>query len=208
MPELTFHRGRPAKTPPAMACMYCGLTATHAAERRVRNPKRDPAPAASGDDLPTFGDDPVSGVLAVLWLGLWLCLAVPAAVLWLYRTAQDWAAPALDPPYTVVTITTCDDHRWSGLRRTLAVWGCLAAVGLVLGWYAWFELVAHPDEPTVWWSVTAAVLTAIVGLTAAPVVAALGVRVKDRRRDSVTLDGVCAGYFDRVGLPLPRRKAS
>lgn len=206
MPELTFHRLRPAATPP-MVCMYCGQPATHADERWVPNP-RDPKGRAAGGgaDVPTVsGDDPVSGVIGLLLLPLavWELVAAVARVC---RTPKANPAvatkppPPLDPPSTRVVITACHRHRRFRRRFVWAGLAGLVAVGLL--WAA--ALGTGADAPAFGTLIGLALVSTVAG----PILLSFwyslaGPVIVDRvTQDTAVLDRVRQPYFDATGIPV------
>lgn len=196
VPELTFRRGAPA--PVKMACVYCGAPAVHTRERRVTNPRLDPPARGSGSgsstDFPK-GDDPISGCIALVLLplvlyGLWTDLRTD----WRHRTACR-AAPPLDPPHTLVTVTTCARHRNYGRRFAWSIFVTCAVLAVL---WAGVVLLRHePGGAPLW-----LVMCALVGTLAAPLIYAVvydavgPVRVSRVTRDTVTMSGVRSAYFD------------
>lgn len=195
MPDLTFARG--AEPPVKMVCVYCGAPATRARERRVTNPRLDPPGGGSKVEVPS-GDDPISGCIALVLLPLVLYgLLADLRAWWRYRAACR-NAPPLDPPHTLVTITTCEKHRNYRLRF---VWAALV-VGAVLAvlWAGVLLLRHEPGGAPLW-----LVMLALVGTLAAPLVFGVvydadgPVRVTRVARDAVTLGGVRQAYLDAPG---------
>jgi hypothetical protein len=112
--------------------MYCGFPADHKLEWSVENCR--PSSGGGGSDItpvPT-GDDPISGFFALLMLPfvLWDLIKSSASY---FTEKQQVSKPApvlppLDPPSTLVAITTCERHRyfrrrfyWAGLAMTLVL---------------------------------------------------------------------------------------
>jgi hypothetical protein len=195
MPDLTFRRGAPA--PVKQVCMYCGRPATHARERRVRNPRLDPPPGGAdhgASGVPT-GDDPVSGCIALVLLPFVLVgLGRQLRDSWRHRVAR-WRAPPLDPPDTVVTVTTCDRHRHYGRRF---VWG--ATLGLIViaaGWAAMTLLDRDRLGAPLWLAGGTVVATVAFPVVFLYLWATDGpVRISRVARDTVTLSDVRGAYFD------------
>ena len=188
--------------PVKMACVYCGAAATHTRARRVTNPRLDPPPAGAPDrgsaGLPA-GDDPISGCVALVVLPFLLVGLVRwARDGWRHRAARR-AAPPLEPPYTLVTITTCDRHRRYGRRFVAA-----AAVGLFVlaaGWGAMLlPAVREPIGPPLWLSVGVLVATLAFPIVFLMEYVSHGpVRVSRVGRDEVTVSGARRAYFDAPG---------
>lgn len=200
MPDLIFRRGAPAAV--KMVCVYCGRPATHAREKRVTNPRLDPLPGGSAardlGELPR-GDDPISGCIAVVLLPFVLVgLGRQIRDSWRYRAAER-AAPPLDPPHTVVTITTCDRHRHYGWRFVwFAVVGCLV---LAAGWTAGVLLGRDgPPGAPLWLSAGTLIATVAFPIVFLFLWASDGpVRVSAVNRDTATLSDVRKAYFDAAG---------
>lgn len=212
MPELTVYRKN--TTPPPMVCMYCGAAATSTQEWREENHKPVRGGGGGGTDLmsvPT-GDDPVSGVIAVLMLPfvLWrlvvaLVAGIGVVVGFINRPATPPAPPApMPPPTMLVVVTTCDRHRhfhrrfwWAWLGMSV----CLAA----LWTWAIAETVKVMGTENVDFAV-ALFMTAIFATILLPIgVGALrffyGPVIVDRVTEgTVVLDRVRQAYFDATGL--------
>lgn len=214
MPELTLHRKNPA--PPPMVCMYCGAPATSTVEWQEENRKPGPRPGGGGGgtDLspaPT-GDDPVSGVIAVIMLPvvLWELLkgvaaGIGAVVAWLDRPRSAPVAPPPPEPKrtTRVVVTTCARHR---RFRDRFVWAGAAGAGAVVGLWAWAVLetrrVMGTEEvgPAVALLVGAVFATVLVPLGLSAWYAFGGPVTADRTtEDAVVLDRVRPAYFAAVG---------
>ena len=215
MPELTFYRLHPERTPTPALCMYCGEPATDTRQWRVANAR--PAAGGGGTDItpvPT-GDDPVSGVLALLMLPfiLWdLFMTLGAAAVAVFsasRTGPSAAKapakvpPRLNPPDTLVTVTVCDRHRrfrarfvWAGLALT-AVLGVL--------WYAAVRVVRAEGESDTALG-TVLLLAAVLGTVLLPIALSFwyifaGPVIVDRvTEDTVVLDRVRTAYFTAAGI--------
>jgi hypothetical protein len=196
VPDLTFRRG--AEGPVKMACMYCGALATHTRERRVANPRLDPLGSSPLPGLPA-GDDPISGCIALVLLPFLLIgLGRRARDSWRHRAALR-VAPPLDPPHTVVTVTTCARHYRYGWRFVVVAGA--GVLVLALGWGTMFlPGVREPIGPPLWLSV--GVLVATLAFPIVFLVAYAGhgpVRVSRVTRDELTLCDVRQEYFDAPG---------
>lgn len=213
MPELTVYRENAA--PPPMACMYCGAPATSTQEWHEEN--REPARGGGGGgtDLSVVpsGDDPVSGIIAVLMLPfvLWQLLVALAAgvgaVVGLINRPATPAAPASPPeppPATLVVVTTCERHRH--FRRRFW-WAWLGTAVVLAGLWAWaiaqtVKVMGTEDVDLA----VALVMTAIFATVLLPIgVGTLrflyGPVVVDRVTEgTVVLDRVRPAYFDATGL--------
>jgi hypothetical protein len=194
VPDLTFRRGAVGRV--KLACVYCGAPATHSRERRVTNPRLDPpASSSSLPELPA-GDDPISGCIALVLL--------PFLLIGLGKHARDSrrhraalrAAPPLDPPDTIVTVTTCARHRRFGRRFVVAA--VVGVLVLALGWGTMLlPAVREPIGPPLWLSVGVLVATLAFPIVFLMEYAGHGpVRVSRATRDEVTLSGVRQEYFD------------
>jgi hypothetical protein len=214
MPELTLYRLHPVRNPTPMICMYCGADASHKRQWLAENlrEERGRGGGASLTPVPT-GDDPVSGIIAVLLFPILLWEAIKATVgaVGAVRTARRAGReakrlPPLDPPTTLVTVTTCPRHRWFALRFVWA--GLLTAAGLAVLWYFAVRAVrAEGTEETVHGTIL--LTAAVVGTVAVPLglsfwyVLAGPVIVDRVGQDMVVLDRVRTAYFERAGIPLP-----
>lgn len=213
MPELIVRRNDTGKPP--MVCMYCGAPATATVEWREAN--RAPGPnrgSGGGTDLtpvPT-GDDPVSGIIAVLMLPLvlWellkgLAAGVGALVGYLTRPRPS-PVPAQkppEPPTTLVVVTTCARHRRFGDRF---VWAGAAGALVLAGLWTWAVLETRRVMGTEEVGLAAAL---IIGAIFASVLLPLALSVwyafggpviADRvTEDTVVLDRVRHAYFDATG---------
>lgn len=212
MPELTVYRKNAA--PPPMVCMYCGAHATSTQEWREENHK--PVRGGGGTDLTpvSTGDDPVSGVIAILMLPfvLWqllvgLVAAIGAVVGFINRPTSLPSAPVPAPkpsPTTLIVVTTCDRHRHFHRR----FWWAWLGMGVVLaGLWTWaiVETAKVMGTEDVGFAV-ALVMTAIFATILLPIgVGTLrfffGPVIVDRVTEStVVLDRVRQSYFDATGL--------
>jgi hypothetical protein len=213
MPELIVRRKNAA--PPPMACMYCGAPATATIEWREENraPERNRNSGGGTDLTPTpTGDDPVSGIIAVLMLPLvlWelflgLVAGIGAAVGYLTRPrAGSVPEPKPKvPPTTLVVVTVCDRHRRFRDRFVRA--GAAGAL-LLTGLWAWAVLETRRVMGTeeVGLAVTL-VIGAVFGTVLLPLALAAwyafgGPVIADRvTEDAVVLDRVRQAYFDATG---------
>lgn len=210
MPELTVSRTNTA--PPLMVCMYCGAHATSTQEWREENHK--PVRGGSGADLtpvPT-GEDPVSGVIAVLMLPLvlWqllvgLAAGFGAVIGFINRPASPPApaSPPKPPPTTLVVVTTCDRHRHFHRRFW---WAWLGMSVILAGLWVWAiaETARVMGTENAGFAVTL-LMTAIFATVLLPIgVGTLrflyGPVIVDRvTEDTVVLDRVRQEYFERTG---------
>jgi hypothetical protein len=209
MPELIVPR-RNAGRPP-MVCMYCGAPATTAKEWREANRKPEKAAGGGGTDLSSLptGDDPVSGVIAlvILPLVLWellvgLAAGVGAVAGYLSRPRPTPAADRKpkEPPTTLVVVTACDRHRRFGDRFVWA--GAVALAGL----WAWAvgetRRVMGTEEVglAVALLVGAVFATVLIPLGVSAWYAFAGPVTADRvTEDAVVLDRVRPAYFAATG---------
>jgi hypothetical protein len=210
MPELTLSRTNPQ--PPPMVCMHCGAPATNKVEWRVENRRPEPGRGGGTDTTPApSGDDPVSLVIGLLLLplALWgLLKALAAAVGSVGRSRSGPAVPSrplppLDPPSTLIVVTTCDRHR---RFRDRFVWaGVAMVVGLAALW-VWAVVVTRrvmgTDDTDL--AVTL-VVTAVFSSVLLPIalsvwyVFAGPVTVERVTQDAVVLDRVRQAYFEAAG---------
>jgi hypothetical protein len=209
MPELIVRRRNAA--PPPMVCMYCGAPATATAEWREVNRKPEPDRGPSGTDLspvPT-GDDPVSGVVAVLMLPLVLWELLTGLVALAGHLTRPRPAPVPEPkpreePTTLVVVTTCDRHR---RFRDRFVWAGAAGAVALAGLWARAVLETRRVMGTEEVDLAVALIVAAVAATVLLPVALSawytfgGPVIADRvTEDAVVLDRVRQAYFDATGL--------
>jgi hypothetical protein len=211
MPELILHRKNAAKPP--MVCMYCGAPATATCEWREENrPPGSNRSSGDGTDLspvPT-GDDPISGVIAVLMLPLvlWellkgLVAGIGALVGSLTRPRPAPEPKPKAPPTTLVVVTTCDRHR---RFRDRFVWAGATGALLVVGLWACAVLETRRVMGT---ENVGLAVALIIGAVFATVLMPLGLSawytfggpvIADRvTEDTVVLDRVRTAYFDATG---------
>lgn len=213
MPELTLHRKNTA--PPPMICMYCGAPATSTVEWHEENRKSEPRSSGGGgtDLSPTpTGDDPISGIIAVVMLPvvLWellkeLVAGIGAAAAWLTRPRS---APVPPPkpkplPTTRVVVTMCARHR---RFRDRFVWAGAAGGLAVIALWAWAVLETRRVMGT---EEVGLAVVLLIGAVFATVLVPLGLSawyafggpvIADRTtEDTVVLDRVRQAYFDAVG---------
>ena len=214
MPELTLSRNDHRQTP--MVCMYCGATATTKQEWRVVNHKPVKGGGGGGTDLVApSGDDPISAGIGLLMLPfvLWELLkgivsAIGALVGFATRprgapTPAPKPARPVDPPTTLVAVTTCDRHR---RFRDQFVWiGFVMAIGLVALW-VWAIVVTRRVMGTENTDLAfTLVITAIFATILLPIALSLwytlaGPVIVDRvTENEVVLDRVRQSYFDATG---------
>ena len=188
MPDLTFLRCGPL-TQVKSVCMYCGETASHREERRVTNPKQDP-PDRNRSAL-WYMDDIVGLILIVLWV----VIAIGEFVIRVERKKPP-AEQALEPPDTLVVIMTCESHQNYSRWYTRIV--IATAVAIVLAVAAIIVTVSNEKLFKDGWFVGSLLgVIVLLGLFAFFVRSPLAVTA---RRDSVTLTGVSARYFDQDGV--------
>ena len=213
MPELIVRRNNTA--PPPMVCMYCGAPATATVEWRElnREPERNRS-SGGGTELsatPT-GDDPVSGVIAVIVLPLvlWelltgLLAGIGAAVGYLTRPrlAPVPGPKPKEPPTTLVVVTVCDRHR---RFRDRFVWvgaaGALLLAGLWVSAILETRRVMGTEEVglAVTLLIGAVFATALLPLALSAWYVFGGPVIADRvTEDAVVLDRVRQAYFDSTG---------
>jgi hypothetical protein len=203
MPELLLPRSRTA--PPPMVCMYCGRPASHSREWDVEH--RPDAGRGGGTDLtpvPT-GDDPVSGVIALLLLPLLVWDAVKAVSAALARRrVQEPPRPPKPVPVSRVAITTCDRHRWFVLRF---VWAGIGVAVVLAGLWVWAVVVTRQQMGTENVDLATALLTtAIFATILLPIALSLwycfaGPVIVDRvTPEAVILDRIRPAYFAATGL--------
>lgn len=218
MPELIVCRK--SETRPPMVCMYCGAPATVITEWREVN--RAPEPnrrSGSGTDLapvPT-GDDPISGIIAVVMLPLVLwellkgLVAGTGAVVGYLTRPRPVPAPGPEPkapPTTLVAVTACARHR---RFRDRFVWAGAAGALALAGLWGWAVLETRRVMGTEEVGLAVALL---IGAVFASVLLPLGLAawyafggpvVADRvTEDTVVLDRVRQAYFDATGRePAP-----
>ena len=208
MPDLTFDRTTPQRTPVRMVCMYCGRPAAHADQRRVVNPKEDPEPC----DTEAHRRRRLTGVLNGLTNRsnvtnvMTVAVIVLATIGWLFdrlgRRDPDARLPPLTPPDTVVTITTCGRHRWSAARRR---WGAVAAIACKLAVWAWYvarELGRPPGQSSTW-LILVPILVSAVAVAAVARFTRPPVRVTAVARDTVVVGNVSEAYFDSIRKGSP-----
>lgn len=214
MPELIVQRK--STTPPPMVCMYCGAAAT--ATREWHEANRTPGKTAGGDgtnlsSAPT-GDDPISGLIAVVMLPLvlWELLkgivaGIGAVVGYLTRPAP--VRPPTpepkpkEPPTTRVVVTTCERHR---RFRARFVWAGAAGVVVLAALWVWAVLETRRVMGT---EDVGLAVALVFGAIFASVVLPLalsawyafgGPVIADRvTEDTVVLDRVRQAYFDATG---------
>jgi hypothetical protein len=202
MPELLLPRSN--KTPPPMVCMYCGRPATHSREFEVEH---HPTPRGGGGaditPVPT-GDDPVSGVIALLLLPFVIWDAVKAVSAALSRPrANVPPKPARPVPVSRVAVTTCDRHRWFVLRF---IWAGLGLAVLLAGLWVWAVIVTRQQMGTENVDLATVLLTsAIIATIAFPIGLSFwytlaGPVIVDRvTPDAAILDRVRPAYFTATG---------
>lgn len=213
MPELIVHRKN--ATPP-MVCMYCGAPATSTTEWHEANHAPGKAAGGGGTDLvatPT-GDDPISGLIAVVMLPLvlWellkgIAAGIGVAVGYLTRPAPV-RPPAPEPkpkeqPTTRIVVTTCDRHR---RFRARFVWAGAAGAVVLAALWVWAVLETRRVMGT---EDVGLAVTLVFGAIFASVVLPLALSVwyafggpviADRvTADAVVLDRVRSAYFDATG---------
>jgi hypothetical protein len=212
MPELIVYRK--STTPLPMVCMYCGAPATSTREWREVNHKPEKAAGGSGTDLapaPT-GDDPVSGIIAVIMLPLvlWELLkgfvAGIGAVVGYFTRPRPVPVPEpkpKEPTTTLVVVTTCDRHR---RFRDRFVWAGAAGALVLAGLWVWAILETRRVMGT---ENVGLAVTLVIGAVFASVLLPLalsawyafaGPVIADRvTEDAVVLDRVRRAYFDATG---------
>ncbi|VTR96741.1 unnamed protein product [Gemmata massiliana] len=214
MPELTLNRND--RRPVPMVCMYCGATATAKQEWRVVNHKPSKSGGGGGDlSVVPLGDDPISAAFGLLMLPfvLWELLkgivSAIGAVVGFVTKPRSAAAPApkpaapVDPPTTLVAVTTCDRHR---RFRDRFVWiGFVMAIGLVALW-VWAIVVTRRVMGTENTDLAVTlVITAIFSTVLLPLALSIwyvfaGPVLVDRVTEKeVVLDRVRQPYFDATG---------
>jgi hypothetical protein len=211
MPELIVHRKNPVQPP--MVCMYCGAPATATTEWRETNHPPGPRSNNGGvtDLSPTpTGDDPISGIIAVIMLPvmLWellkgLVAGVGAAVGYLTRPAPAPEPKPRELPTTRVVVTTCDRHR---RFRDRFVWAGAAGAFVLVGLWVWAILETRRVTGTEEVGLAVVLMT---GAVFATVLVPLGLSawyafggpvIADRTtEDTVVLDRVRQAYFDAIG---------
>jgi hypothetical protein len=213
MPELIVHRRNTA--PPPMVCMYCGAPATATIEWREVNRRPEKASAGGGDNTvlgTPIGDDPISGIIAVLMLPLvlWellkgLVSAAGALVGYLTRPRPTGAeARPRELPTTLVVVTTCARHRrfrdrfvWAGAGAALALAALWAGAVLETR-----RVMGTEDVGLAVTLIVAAVFaTVLLPLSLSAWYAFGGPVIADRTtEDAVVLDRVRPAYFDAIGV--------
>jgi len=213
MPELIVCRK--SATRPPMVCMYCGAPATATTEWREVNHKPEPnRNSGGGADLapvPT-GDDPVSGVIAVVMLplviwellkGLVAGIGTVAGFLTRHRPVPAPEPEPREAPTTLVVVTTCARHLrfrdrfvWAGIA------GALVLAGLWVGAFLETRRVMGTED-------VGLAVTSLIGSVFASVLLPLalsawyafgGPVIADRvTEDTVVLDRVRQAYFDATG---------
>lgn len=185
--------------------MYCGQPATHSREFEVEH--RPTPQGGGGTDITPVpgGDDPISGVIAVLLLPLLIwdgVKAVSAAVTQLRSRVP--AKPARPVPVSRVAVTTCDRHRWFVARFA---WAGLGMAALLAGLWTWAVIVTRQQMGTEDVDLATALLTAaILATIGLPIGLSLwycfaGPVIVDRvTPDAVILDRVRPAYFEATGL--------
>lgn len=202
MPELLLPR--PNTTPPPMVCMYCGRPAAHSREFEVEH--RPTPQGVGGSDItpvPT-GDDPVSGVIALLLLPLVIWDGVKAVSAALARRRADVPPkPARPVPASRVAVTTCDRHRWFVARFA---WAGLGMAVALTGLWVWAVIVTRQQMGTEDVDLATVLLTsAIIATIVLPLGLAFwytlaGPVIVDRvTPDAVILDRVRPAYFTATG---------
>ena len=212
MPELIVRR-KDAANPP-MICMYCGAPATTTIDWDEENRKPEPRSSSRGggtdlSNTPT-GDDPVSGLIAVILLPvvLWglltgLAAGIGTVAAWLTRPRSASETPPKPVQTTRVVVTACDRHR---RFRDRFVWAGAASGVAIVGLWVWAVLETRRVMGTE--QVDLAV-TLIIGAVFASVLLPLGLSAwyafggpvtADRTtEDTVVLDRVRQAYFDATG---------
>jgi hypothetical protein len=212
MPELIVYRKSATKLP--MVCMYCGAPATATTAWREVNRKPEPSRNSGGTGLspvPT-GDDPVSGLIAVIMLPLvvWellrgLVVGIGAVAGFLTRPRP---VPAPEPelrdaPTTLVVVTACARHR--RFRDRFVRVGAAGALVLA-GLWVWAVLETRRVMGTedvgfaVALIIGAAFASVLLPLALSAWYAFGGPVIADRvTEDTVVLDRVRQAYFDAIG---------
>lgn len=202
MPELLVPR---TAAPPPMVCMYCGRPASHAHEFEVEH---HPTPKGGGGadvtPVPT-GDDPVSGVIALLLLPLLIWDAVKAVSAAVRNRRA--TAPAKSPrpvPVSRVAVTACDRHRWFVARFA---WAGVGMAVVLAGLWAWAVVVTRQQMGNENVDLATALITsAVIATVALPVGLSLwytlaGPVIVDRvTPEAAVLDRVRPAYFTATGL--------
>ena len=187
MSELTFNRcGTPLQVRPV--CMYCGRPASHRDESRVKNPRQDPATGGGWGGGPGNGDG-IIGVIVLVFVAL---VTLGQVVTWGRRKLAASAEPPLDPPDTLVVITTCERHQryswWYARVMAVTVLGIFAALVVLL--------VRVPSERLLHGEVLMVALCGLVAVIGAlAVFVRTPVRVTTVRRDSVIVSNIRPAYF-------------
>ena len=203
MPELLLPRSN--TTPPPMVCMYCGQPATHSREWDVEHhPETRGGGGADLTPVPT-GDDPVSGVVALLLLPLLIWDAVKSVSAAVAQSrVKVPPKPARPVPVSRAAVTTCDRHRWFVARFA---WAGLGMAVVLAGLWTWAVIVTRRQMGTENVDLATVLLTsAIIATIGGPIGLSLwycfaGPVIVDRvTPEAVILDRVRPPYFTATGL--------